>query len=192
MIFLKGLTFILFNALPGFLIPFGLKMLLFHPREKKWLFGKPVPLTPGLAPRYKVQLIDKLEALLSEYLHDCHSEDPASRISKWEKEAYGKAWDKLALIDKAQILTQHMKDGLRHSLALIVFEAVKQFFRSFVPFLMERYEVEKYIDLVDEKLDLATIETYYRRYIYKYMLYFFLAVSALIGVANMLYYIIIQ
>jgi len=98
----------------------------------------------------------------------------------------------LAVIDKAQILTQHMKDGLRHSLALIVFEAVKQFFRSFVPFLMERYEVEKYIDLVDEKLDLATIETYYRRYIYKYMLYFFLAVSALIGVANMLYYIIIQ
>ena len=52
--------------------------------------------------------------------------------------------------------------------------------------------MEKYIDLVDEKLDLATIETYYRRYIYKYMLYFFLAVSALIGVANMLYYIIIQ
>jgi uncharacterized membrane protein YheB (UPF0754 family) len=192
MIFLKALSFVLLNAILGFLIPYSVRYLLFFPRSEKRIAGHKVPLTPGVFPRLKGMLIAKLEGVLSEYLQDAYGSDPNGRIRQWEDKMYQAAWDRLAFIDTAKLLTQHMKDQLRHGLALVAFEVTKQFLRSFVPFLMEKYNVEHYIDLIDEKLDVAVIQEYHDRYVFKYLAYFFTAVYALIGVANMIYYLIIQ
>jgi len=81
---------------------------------------------------------------------------------------------------------------LTPAFATIVFEVVKQFLRTFVPYLMEKYEVNKYIELLDKKLDVDIIKEYFNKYVYKYVLMFVLAVHFLIGFGNMLIYLCVK
>ena len=75
---------------------------------------------------------------------------------------------------------------------MIYYEMIKQFLRSFVPYLMEKYRVEKYIDLIEAKLDMKIIKGYYKRFIYRYMLFFFAGLGTFVGIINMIWYFIIH
>jgi hypothetical protein len=192
MIFLKALLFIIFNLISGFLIVFAGKAILFLPRKPKFWRGKQIPLTPGLLYRKKNWLVRKMRKLVIDYLHDIKIESPDSRVSKWEKEIFDKAWAKFEFVEKPKFVPSFIKEQAHYYLSVMVYELAKQFLRSFVPFLMKEYHLEKYLDIIEMKLDVDIIYHFFQKKIYKYLLYFSLAFFFLVGFGNMILYFIIH
>ncbi len=192
MFIIKPLSFIVFNMLAGFLIIFSLKIILFIPKKEKRFVGTRIPLTPALIYRKKIWLINKLTKMLKNYIVDTQDESYDSRITKWEQKTFHKAFAKLEFISNFKFLPSSLKLQIRHFLATIVYEVTKQFLRSFVPYLMERYNIKQYIELVDLKLDVKILEGYFNRYVFRYLTMFTLSVCFLIGLGNVIIYLIVK
>ncbi len=192
MIFLKAIAFILWNLLAGFLIVFTVKALLFYPKRELHFGHKKIPFTPGFAFLKKDWLISKIKKMISDYLHNCSSEDENTKVAEWENKVYRKVWDKLDFIDKIKFFPVKWRDNIRHFFALIFYELVKQFLRSFVPYLMDKYDLNKYVELLSQKLDVDMISGYFDKYVYKYLLIFSLSFFFLVGLGNMILYLIIH
>lgn len=192
MIFLKGLFFILFNLLSGFLIAFVAKAILFLPRKAKYFRGKQIIFTPGLLYRKRDWVMNKIRTEIKNFLKEAKSEIEGSKVSKWEQEAFKRAWEKFEFIEKPRFVPRVIKENLHFFFSAIVFEVVKQFLRSFVPYLMEHYQINKYVDLLEKKFDMDVIYGYFNKYVYKYMLMFSLAFFFLVGFGNMIIYYIVH
>jgi uncharacterized membrane protein YheB (UPF0754 family) len=191
MTFLKSLLFIVFNVVLAYCLVCIIKFILFRPRQPKFWFKKQIPLTPGLVPKYRNILMEKIEVSLHDYLTACQNYSQNNMISDWEDQIYEKAWQRLASLEEIKFLPSFIKTKLRHSVALLVFEITRGFLRSFVPFLLQKLNVKHYIALLDEKISLEILEEYFNKYVYKYMLIVVLSFYFLIGIANMIFFLII-
>lgn len=192
MIFLKSLIFPAANCLYGFSLVFLVKCLLFCPRRKIYIGRAQVPFTPGFLYRKRNYLIDLMKNTLRNYLNDCQDNSRRSRISIWENKVFRRVWDKLETIDNIKFLPHFITSNIRYGIALLAYELTRQFLRTFVPFLLEKYKARHLIDIVEEKIDMEIIKEYYNKYVYKFMMIFFLSIGLLIGIGNMIVYLIIQ
>jgi len=192
MIFLKSLLFVPVNMLVGFLLVFIIKAFLFYPRKELFFRGKKVPFTPGFLYRKKEWLINKITNMLNNYLRDCNKIDEQTKISEWEKQAYDKAWEKFSGIENVKLMPSFLRKKIHQIMSVLVYEVVKQFFRSFVPYLIDKYNLENYIDLFSQKVDMDTIFDFFNRKIFKYMFIFSLGTFFLIGCYNTVFYLIIH
>ncbi len=188
----KALLVILLNIIIPVTILFLIKQFLFYPKAI-YFRGKRLIGTPGFIYRKKEWLINKLETIFHKFLFDCENEeDPNSFVSKWETKIYKAVWEKTEGIDQFRFIPKKFKTEIRSMIASLVYELVKQFFRSFIPYLIEKYQLEKYIDLVNQKLDIDTVAFYFRKYVYKYIMLFLLAFYGLIGIFNMIIFLILR
>lgn len=179
--------------LPGFLVVFTIKQLLFFPREEKHFSnGKRIPLTPGLAYLGKNWIMHKIKRLLQDYINDTKNFSEKSRISAWEDNLFKNAWDKFEFFDNIRYLPHKWKENIRYLFSLFFYEIAKQFLRKFVPYLMDYFEVDKYVELLDKKIDIDLLKKFYCTYIYKYVLWFVLACGFFVGLWNVIIYLIIK
>lgn len=193
MVVLKPVFILLWNIFPGVLLTFLIKQALFYPeKEKRFANGKKIPFTPGFAYKAKNWLMYKINRLVQDYINDTKNEDPESRLCKWEDEMFSKAWHKCEFIENIKFLPHKWKENIRFFLASIVYQITKQFLRSFVPYLMDHFEVDRYIELIDKKIDMKMIKFYYVHYIYKYVMYFVLAIGFVVGFWNVIIYLIVK
>ncbi|MBT3169340.1 MAG: hypothetical protein HN952_05530 [Candidatus Cloacimonetes bacterium] len=192
MIFLKSLIFILFNLFLGFSLIFTIKLFLFIPKKEKKIFHKKVPFTPAFVHRKKKWLIDKLHSALAKYIADAKNKNIDSRVSKWETKIYKSTHKKLEKIARIPFLPSSLKTKIREIIATFIYQIAKYFFRNFVPYLMSRYHLIKYIELLDFKLDVEVIEDYFNRYIYRFLLVISLTFSFLVGIGNMIVFLILN
>lgn len=192
MVFLKSLLFLLINMASGFVLIQTIKLLLFYPDQEKYIFGKKMFLTPGFVYRKKRWLINKLHTLLHDFIYDCEHEQKASKISVIETRVYERIWNACRFLERIRYIPSGVVNTVRHIIALFGYELVKQFFRRFLPYMITRYNLERYIELVDEKIDVNIIKDFYLRYIHKFLLLFVLVFCFLIGLFNMIIYLIIQ
>ena len=96
--------------------------------------------------------------MVNDYINDTKNDTDGSRITKWEHKVFHQTWDKITFMDNLKFIPKSIKNNIKYFFATIVFEVVKQFLRTFVPYLMEKYEVNKYIELLDKKLDVDIIK----------------------------------
>ncbi|MBN1949308.1 MAG: hypothetical protein JW784_06155 [Candidatus Cloacimonetes bacterium] len=192
MLILRCLAFLVFNLLTAFFIVFSIKAFLFYPRHSWFINGKRVIFTPGFLYRQKSRLFHGLDNLLNNYLRETASASDKTKIAEWEKKAYRRAWENLQGVENIRFLPHSIKEKIRYYLALVCYEAVRQFLRTFIPFLLERYQARRLITEMELRLDVAVLEDYYNRYIYRFMLVFFLGIAFCIGLGNMIIYIIIR
>ena len=192
MVFLKGLIFIFANIFVGYIFIFALKAFLFYPTKPKYYHGKKIPFTPGFLYRKQTWLINKLQSLLDDYIAYTQDFSKNSKVTKWEDKVYDKSWEKFEFFEKPRFIPSSIKTMMHYYASLFVFEFSRQFLRNFVPYLMERYNVQKYVDLADKKLDVDLILDFYNKKIEKYMLYALLAINGTIGLFNMIVYLIIH
>jgi len=192
MIFLKALLFVLLNLGMGYLLVFTMRSLLFYPEKKIYIGRIHIPLTPGLIFYLKNLIIQKLYKLLHDFLNDCENLETDSRISKIEHDIYTKIWDRMKFLDEYRFLPHFVKRNIQNLVAQIVFELTRYFIRTFIPYLMERYNIESYIVLLERKGDISILKAYYNKYIYRYLLYFSLIFFFFTGIFNMIIYLIIR
>ncbi|MCF7858748.1 MAG: hypothetical protein K9N07_05415 [Candidatus Cloacimonetes bacterium] len=192
MTLIKPLIFILVNMLAGFLYLFAIKVFLFIPSREKKIFGKHLPLTPAFVYRKKIWLLQKITSLVNDYIRETKDESKESRISQWEQKMFQKSWDKINFMDNMTLLPKSFINSIKNFLATIIYELTKHFLRTFVPYILEKYEVNRYLEILDMKLDIDIVKLYFNKYIYKYVLIFVLSIHFLIGLGNMLIYLCIR
>ena len=192
MFIIKPLIFIIVNMLAWFLYIFAIKFFLFIPSREKMINGKRVPFTPAFVYRKKIWLIKKIKKMVNDYINDTKDDSDGSRITKWEHKVFHQTWDKITFMENISFIPRSIKNNFRHFISTVVFEIVKQFLRTFIPYLLEKYEVNKYIELLNMKLDVDIIKEYFNKYVYKYVLLFVLVIHFLIGLGNMLIYLCLK
>jgi hypothetical protein len=156
--------------LVAFLLVSLVRWILFYPRKEILINGKKLPLTPGLIVKYHKLLMSKFNGLLNDFLHDIESDHGDNKITDWEEKCFEKCYKWAEHKINIKYLPNKLLIGLRVLMAEFGREFVHQFARSFVPYLMERMDVSRYVDMVNHNINLELLQKYYDRYIYKYSL----------------------
>lgn len=186
MVFLYSLILLVINLAVGWFMLYPLKVFLFYPKKQLHLFKKPVPLTPGFLIKKKQWLLNKIESLLNTYLAAASNpKNRESNIAKWEDKVYNWAFKTFNIENKISFIPKFIKKRFQHYASLTTLEVAKQFLRDFVPFLLNKYNVASYIDLLDKKLDIKLIEEYFNKYVYKWLRLLCTALWAIAGLFNM-------
>ncbi len=192
MVALKALLFFVLNIGLGYLLVLTMKIILFYPDRKLYWGKQQIPLTPALIYRLKERLIQKLYSLLHAFLHDCQNMDYDSNITKIEQDIYLKIWDRMEFLKEYRFLPRFVKNSIQNLVSQIAFELSRYFIRTFIPYLIERYNIESYLELLEEKADISILKGYYNSYIHRFLLYFSLGFFFFTGVFNMIIYLIIR
>ncbi|MDZ4181512.1 MAG: hypothetical protein U1B83_01450 [Candidatus Cloacimonadaceae bacterium] len=189
--FLKSLTFILLNIALGSILLFKLNWFLFN-RKARFFLGLKIPLTPGLVARKREWIFNKARDILHDYLDQAESTlNKYGYLAKWEKMVREAAMEKLSFIGEWKFLPHGLKHKIQNSIADIVKDIVSKVLRKTVPHFIQQWRIEHRIDEFDEQFNLEFLYKYWRKYVFKYLFYAFLVVNFLIGLMNMIWYLIL-
>ncbi len=190
--FIFGLIIVLINISLALFIAFSVYLILFIPKEKKYLFGKQVPFTPGYAYRLKEKLMKFLEEKYSGYLYDFKNVDDIKSDSiarKWKKAILDFYESKFSFNNYFKFIPKFFKEEADKIIHSFLSEFISQLFKDFIPYLIEKYKVHKYLDIVDMKADVTVLSGYFYKY-YKYVLMFSSLIGLLVGVFNAILFLI--
>jgi len=191
MIFLKSLLFIVWNVAVGVMLINLVRWLLFN-KQNRFVFGMHVPLTPGFIVLKRDWLFNKARAILHDYLDQAdHAIDNYSYLAKWEQLVYDTVVKKADFVDEWKFLPRIWKKKIKAALAKTAKDIARKVLRKVIPGLIAQLQVEHRIDDFDEQFSSKVLRQYYNQYVHKYMIYFFIAVNVLIGITNMILYLII-
>lgn len=191
MIFLKSLLFIAWNIVIGLGLVFLLRCLLFN-LKSRFIFGMHIPLTPGFIIAKRDWIFNKAREIVNDYLKQAESlSDSFGYLSKWEKLIYDTVMEKVQFMDGWVLLPQSWKDKIKKTIAKAARDIARMILRSLIPKLIEQLQVEKRIDDFDEQFSSRVLRQYYNQYVHKYLIYLFLVLNLLIGITNMILYLII-
>lgn len=191
MLFLKSLLFIVWNVLLGIGLVCFLRWFLFNSKAR-YIFGKRCVLTPGFLVRKREWLFVKARDLLHDYLRQ--AENPKmgdGYLRKWEIQIRNFIWDKSAFVDGWPFLPAKLKTKIRDKIADSFTGIISRFLRKTVPRLLEQYRVEHRIDDYDFQFSADFFLKYYNKYVHKYLMYFIIVLNFIVGIMNMILYLII-
>ncbi len=100
-------------------------------------------------------------------------------------------WEKTSFVDSWPLMPAQMKESIRRRITDAFTGIVSKLLRKTVPRLLEQWRVEHRIDDYDFQFSIDFFSKYYNHYVHKYLVYLFLAVNFIIGVENMILYLII-
>ena len=187
-----GLIIVLINVLFALFVSISVYLILFIPKEKKYIFGKSVPLTPGFAYKFKAKLLSFLEEKYSGYLYDFKNLDDIKSESiarKWKLAIMDFYETKFSFKNHFSFIPSFFKESADNIIYSFLSEFISQLFKDFIPYLVEKYNIHKYIDTVDMKIDVSVLSDYFFKY-YKYVLIFSSIIGLLIGLFNALLFLI--
>ena len=191
MIFLKSLTFILWNIALGTLLVLLLNWLLFN-RKARFLFGKKIPLTPGFFVAKRDWLFDKVRSILHDYIDQAaHPYLKDGYLYGWIKKVRQYLWEKTSFIDEWRFIPAKLKLLVRNKIVDAFTAIAESILRKTVPRLVERLQIEHRIDEFDIQFSVDFFYSYFKRYVYKPMLLIFAGLNLLIGIMNMVWFLII-
>ncbi|MDD4310524.1 MAG: hypothetical protein PHO32_09105 [Candidatus Cloacimonetes bacterium] len=191
MIFLKSLTFIVWNIALGLFLVVLFKWVLFNAKPR-YIFGKRIPLTPGFLVAKREWVFSKVRDILHDYLEQ--AANPMQRdgyLFKWLKQIRTILWDKTEFIQEWRFLPGKLKDTIRNKIVESFTNLAGNLLRKTVPRLIEQLRVERRIDDYDVQLSIDFFYGYFRRYVYKPLLLAFLVLNLIIGIMNMILFLII-
>ena len=191
MIFLKAISFILWNMAIGMSIICLIDWLLFN-RKARYIFGWRIPLTPGFLVSKREWLFNKARDLLHDYLEQAG--DYARKhgyLAKWEALVRSMVFEKTSFIDEWKLLPQSIKDKLHNKLADMAKGLASGLLRKLVPQLIEQWRIEHKIDEFDEKFSIDFFYGFLKKYVHKPVIYFVLGLNLLIGLNNTIWYLIL-
>lgn len=183
----RGLFILMMNMIAGLIFVYPVKVFLFYPRKPLHWRGRTIPFTPGYLYRKKVWLIGFLRGYLETYLRESDDEeDEKTRIYRWELKAYESVSGYVEFVDRIRWIPGFFKGGLRDLLQMLIFEFIRKFLRTLVPFLLDKYRVSSWIELLDRKLDVDQIFEYFIQYVYINVVRVIMILGLLSGLMNMI------
>ncbi|MFW5627842.1 MAG: hypothetical protein ACOCG6_01230 [Candidatus Cloacimonadaceae bacterium] len=190
MLFLKSLIFIPWNILLGMIVLWILRWILFNPKPI-YIFKKKCFLTPGFLVRKRDWLFNKARDLLFDYLHQAENANlKDGYLAKWEKKVHDFIWEKSEFVSEWRFLPAKFKQSIRRKITDGFTKIASNFLRKRVPRLAEQWRIEHRIDDYDFQFSMDFFRDIYNRYVHKFMVLGFLAINLLIGINNLILYIL--
>ncbi len=190
MLFLKSLSFILWNIALGLSLVYLFKWVLFNTKAR-YIFGKRIPLTPGFLVAKREWLFSKARDILHDYLEQAANPDRNGYLSKWLKQIRMFLWEKTEFVQEWRFMPAKFKQSIRSKIVDAFVNLAGNLLRKTVPRMIEQLRIEHRIDDFDFQFSIDFFYGYFRKYVYKPLLIAFLAVNFLIGVMNMIFFLII-
>lgn len=191
MLFLKSLLFIVWNIAWGLCLIYLIRWFLFNAKAR-YFFGKRCILTPGFIVRKREWLFVKARDLLHGYLRQ--AENPKLErgyLHSWELKIHDFLWDKTSFVDGWPFLPAKLKNTIRSKIVDAFTAMASNLLRKTVPRMLEQWRIEHRIDDYDFQFGSDFFLKYYNLYVHKYLMYLFLALNLIIGISNMILYLII-
>ncbi|MFB3844915.1 MAG: hypothetical protein ACE14O_04080 [Candidatus Cloacimonadaceae bacterium] len=191
MLFLKSLLFIAWNIVIGICLVELIHWLLFNKKSRS-IFGLHIPLTPGFVVQKRDWIFNKAREILNDYLDQAENYlEKSGYLAKWEQAVYEAVMEKLEFIAEWRFLPASWKQKIREAIANAAKDIAAKVLRILVPRLIEQLQIENRIDEFDEKFSMEVIRQYYNRYVHKYLMYIMIGLNFLIGITNMVLFLII-
>ena len=192
-IFIKCLVIVLINISLGWLISYLWHFYLFYPR-KIFLFGKyPFFYSPGLLYRGKQKLIKYLHQKLNEYLEYAKSDyGNVNFLTEFEKNAYNEIFPYIKKFINIDWLPSFLTNRINEVLSSILWIVIRHLTRGVIPRIFIELQVECKIDLLDIKLDINMLKKMFEQHIYKYFMWFNMCFLGLVGLINMIVFLILK
>jgi hypothetical protein len=156
------------------------------------VFGHPHTLHAWIRSQQTEWVFNKARDILHDYLEQ--AEDKLRKngyLAKWERLVRDTVYDKTNFVDEWMFLPRKWKDKIHDLIANSVKDIVSKILRRTVPHFVEQWRIEHRIDEFDEQFNAEFLRKYWRKYVLKYMLYAFLAINFLIGITNLIWFLII-
>lgn len=189
---LKCLIFLGINIGFGLLFLYLFKWFFFLSKPV-YIFGKKMPLTPGLLHRKKKWLINKLYQIIKEYLQFAMDEmDRYNYLARFEDKLNKQYQDFVSpLLDNVP-LPRFLKTKFEKWIFSFGKMLIRKLLRSFIPWIIEQADLQGKVQLLDDKLDIFMIERYFNEYVFKYLRYFTIAFWGLTGLLNVFIFSIVS
>ena len=191
LIFLKSLSFIVWNIALGLALVYMFKLVLFN-KKPRYFLGMRIPLTPGFLVAKREWLFSKARDILHDYLDQ--AANPMQRdgyLFKWLKQIRLFLWDKTEFVQEWRFLPGKLKESIRNRIVEGFANLAGNLLRKTVPRLIEQLRIEHRIDDYDFQLSIEFFYGYFKRYVYKPMIWAFLVLNFIIGIMNMILYLIL-
>ncbi|MEN6445637.1 MAG: hypothetical protein ABFC98_06275 [Candidatus Cloacimonas sp.] len=191
MIFLKSLTFILWNIVLGCILLFLLRWLLFN-RQAKYIFGKKIPFTPGFLVAKRDWLFKKVRELVHDYLNQ--ASNPYNKngyLYGWIEKVRQFIREKTNFVESWVFIPSKLRMLIWDKLTDALTGIVEKLLRKTIPKLVEQLQVEHRIDELDIQLSIDFFYGYFKQYVYKPLLIGFTVLNLIIGILNMVWFLII-
>lgn len=192
MIFLKSLLFIVWNVAIGVSLVYLFNWLLFN-RKARYIFNWRIPLTPGFLVSKRDWLFTKAKDILHDYLNQ--ATDYARKngyLAKWEQAIRDIVFEKVSFIEDWPLIPRSIKLQIKGRLAEAAKGIASSLLRKLVPHMIEQWRVEHMIEDFDEKFSIEFFYGYFKQYVYKPLIYIFMGLNFLIGVTNMILYLLLS
>jgi hypothetical protein len=190
MLFLKSLLFIVWNIALGLSIVYTLRWLLFNSKAR-YFFGKRIPLTPGFIVKYREWLFTKARDILHDYLEQAANPQMSGYLAKWEAKIRDMLMQKTDFVDSWRFVPRKIRETIRLKIVDAFTGIASNLLRKTVPRMAEQLRVEHRIDEFDLQFSSDFFLRYYNQYVHKYLAYFFMGLNLIIGLMNMIFYLII-
>ncbi len=190
MLILKSIGFILWNIALGLSLVYMFKWLLFNSKAR-YIFSKRIPLTPGFLVAKREWLFSKARDILHDYLEQAADPDRNGYLSKWLKQIRMFLWEKTEFVHEWRFLPAKLKLNIRTKIVDAFVNLAGNILRKTVPRMIEQLRIEHRIDDYDFQFSIEFFYGYFRKYVYKPLLIAFFAVNFLIGIMNMIFFLIV-
>jgi hypothetical protein len=191
MIFLKSLSFIVWNIALGLSLVYLFKWLLFNAKAR-YVFGKRIPLTPGFLVAKREWLFSKARDMLHDYLDQAANPTRnTGYLNKWINQIKIFLWDKTDFVQQWRILPAKLKDNIRNKIVDAFTSLAANLLRKTIPRMIEQLRIEHRIDDYDFQFSIDFFYRYFKKYVYKPLILVFIALNFMIGVMNMILFLVI-
>lgn len=191
MIFLKSLSFIVWNIALGLSLVYLFKWLLFNAKAR-YVFGKRIPLTPGFLVAKREWLFSKARDMLHDYLDQAANPTRnTGYLNKWINQIKIFLWEKTDFVQQWRILPAKLKDNIRNKIVDAFTSLAANLLRKTIPRMIEQLRIEHRIDDYDFQFSIDFFYRYFKKYVYKPLILVFIALNFMIGVMNMILFLVI-
>ena len=193
MFFLEISIVLLSNIILFIFVPFLVRIILFFPKKKVIILNHTLIFTPGYLLKKKDYFLKKFEFYQKAYKNYCDKGKPTEQFIKdYEIKIHHKIFDSLKKIEKIPFIPKIFLRKLHNFITEILYIFTKMFIKDFLPYVMSRYDLTLYIEMVKLKLDSIVIVDFIDKYFFKYIYLFLGGFGLLIGIFNVLIFILIK
>lgn len=189
---LKSLIVLGINIGFGYLISYCFHFYFFYPR-KLYLFNRyHFPFSPGLLHRKKKVLIDYLHNKLNEY-YNYTKQDYFQKnfLTDFENKIYNEIYPFVSKFLEKEWIPSFLHKKLLDISSNLTWSVIYKITRVVFPKSLHEFQVDQKIDMLDIKLDIYKLRELFEEYVYKYFLYFNLTFFTVVGLMNMIVFMVL-
>jgi hypothetical protein len=112
-------------------------------------------------------------------------------LYSWIKKVHQYLWEKTSFVDDWRFLPGKFKQTIRNKITDAFTAIAENLLRKTVPKLVDSLRIEHRIDEYDIQFSVDFFYGYFKRYVYKPMLLIFAGINLLVGIMNMVWFLII-